>query len=368
MKKTIKTIAMLALVLGATKAIAQNVAINSTGTAPDASAMLDVSSTTKGLLIPRMTSAQRIDISSPATGLMVYQTDGTSGYYFYNGATWETFSTASSTNRFTLGSSDGDVSDWSTDLVVFARSSDSQANGLSISYDDVKESCYISSIQPSNSWKDLGLRARNTIFYNLGSTEAARITDAGYLGIGTDSPLSKLDIKGDVTLSNAGTASELHFNEPSASGSNYTSFKAQSQTGDVTYTLPSGDGTNGQVLSTNGSGALTWESTSASYIPCSSHGTNILLSTVACQYITITADITITLPEIPVTGQIIYIYGSTYNNLTDSDIDPNGTMLKDGWNDVSSTAFNIGMTLNSGIYTGFTLLYNGSNWIILSYY
>jgi len=57
-------------------------------TTPDASAKLDVSSTTKGFLPPRMTSAQRSAISSPAAGLMVYQTDGTNGLYYYNGTAW----------------------------------------------------------------------------------------------------------------------------------------------------------------------------------------------------------------------------------------------------------------------------------------
>jgi hypothetical protein len=57
-------------------------------TTPDASAQLDVSSTTKGFLPPRMTAAQRTAISSPATGLLVYQTDATAGYYFYDGTVW----------------------------------------------------------------------------------------------------------------------------------------------------------------------------------------------------------------------------------------------------------------------------------------
>ena len=55
---------------------------------PDASAIVDVTSTEKGMLIPRMTAAQRGMITSPATGLMVFQTDATAGFYFYNGTAW----------------------------------------------------------------------------------------------------------------------------------------------------------------------------------------------------------------------------------------------------------------------------------------
>ena len=64
----------------------QGVAINSDGTAPNASAMLDTKSTTKGILIPRMTAAQRAAISSPAAGLLVYQTDLPGGFYYYAGS------------------------------------------------------------------------------------------------------------------------------------------------------------------------------------------------------------------------------------------------------------------------------------------
>src|SRR5688572_22605305 len=59
------------------------------GTAtPAPSAQLDIVSTTKGLLIPRMTSAQRTGIASPAEGLLVYQTDAPAGLYLVLSGVW----------------------------------------------------------------------------------------------------------------------------------------------------------------------------------------------------------------------------------------------------------------------------------------
>jgi hypothetical protein len=69
--------------------LAQNVGINSDGSLPDNSAMLDVKSNSKGVLIPRLTQEQRGAISSPAAGLMVFQTDNTAGFYYYTGSGWE---------------------------------------------------------------------------------------------------------------------------------------------------------------------------------------------------------------------------------------------------------------------------------------
>ncbi len=54
---------------------------------PNASAALDITSTTKGLLTPRMTTTQRTAISTPAKGLLVYDTD-LNALYHYNGAAW----------------------------------------------------------------------------------------------------------------------------------------------------------------------------------------------------------------------------------------------------------------------------------------
>ncbi|WP_152558106.1 tail fiber domain-containing protein [Altibacter lentus] len=61
-------------------------------TTPDASAALDVSSTTAGVLVPRMTEAQRTSIATPATGLLVYQTNNTAGFWFYDGSAWSSLS------------------------------------------------------------------------------------------------------------------------------------------------------------------------------------------------------------------------------------------------------------------------------------
>ena len=60
---------------------------------PDASAALDITSTTKGLLMPRMTNAQRLAIASPVAGLQVFVTDFDGGsFMFYDGTKWGTLS------------------------------------------------------------------------------------------------------------------------------------------------------------------------------------------------------------------------------------------------------------------------------------
>jgi len=73
---------------------AQNVGIGTP--TPNAKAALEISATDKGLLVPRLTAAQRTAITSPPQGLMVYQTDGTAsggtqtGFWYYAGnpAAW----------------------------------------------------------------------------------------------------------------------------------------------------------------------------------------------------------------------------------------------------------------------------------------
>lgn len=102
--KKLFTLILISLTISAT---AQSVGINTDGGAAHTSAMLDVSSTTKGFLPPRMTYAQKQLINSPAVGLMVYCTDcSTYGeIQVFNGVAWTNMmgGTATATTNVTIG-------------------------------------------------------------------------------------------------------------------------------------------------------------------------------------------------------------------------------------------------------------------------
>lgn len=85
---------ILTLILTSVTNLQAQVGIASGSITPDASSMLEVQSTTKGFLAPRMTTSQKNAISSPATGLTIYQTDSTVGYYVYTGSAWTRLLTA----------------------------------------------------------------------------------------------------------------------------------------------------------------------------------------------------------------------------------------------------------------------------------
>jgi hypothetical protein len=73
------------LLLTCNFSFAQGVAVNTDGSTADPSAVLDVKSTAKGVLVPRMALSDRNLITSPAAGLLIYQTDNTPGFYYNAG-------------------------------------------------------------------------------------------------------------------------------------------------------------------------------------------------------------------------------------------------------------------------------------------
>jgi hypothetical protein len=97
---------------------AQSFSINTDGSTANASAILDVKSTAKGMLIPRMTLVNRNAIATPATGLLIYQTDNTPGFYYYDGGAWILMTTVN--NNLWRAGTFGDIYNTNTQDVGIA--------------------------------------------------------------------------------------------------------------------------------------------------------------------------------------------------------------------------------------------------------
>ena len=105
---------------------AQNIGIGTP--TPHTSALLEVNSTSKGILVPRMTTVQRNAIASPAQGLLVYDTNA-KGFMFYNGTAWESIGGAVAGGVFTV--TNGQVHNTgniSSDNFIFGRTGLPQSN------------------------------------------------------------------------------------------------------------------------------------------------------------------------------------------------------------------------------------------------
>lgn len=148
--KTLRLILTITLSLSYSYTLhAQSFSINTDGSEADTSAMLDIKSITKGLLVPRMTKPQRNAIYQPATGLMIYQTGPDSaGFHYYNGSSWNWFATATSS--------------WNT----------TGNAGISAAT------------------QFLGTTDNNPLVFRTGNTERMRLTTNNELGIGTTTPNS----------------------------------------------------------------------------------------------------------------------------------------------------------------------------------
>jgi hypothetical protein len=204
----------------------QGVAINTDGSTPDINAILDVKSTTKGLLLPRMTTAQRNAISNPAGGLIIYDTDRQRIYQsdegtwrpILNGLYWN----RSSAGKFTYNTEDSigigtatpdeklelrngnmllsqDVNN-SFNYIKFNNSIPSsdgytKNQGLSFSIGGVSKA-RIAHVAASNNGRQLRFSVQNDLGANMA------ITDEGQVGINTEFPHAVLDIRGNNVSGN----------------------------------------------------------------------------------------------------------------------------------------------------------------------
>jgi hypothetical protein len=95
-----KSILILLAITSTFYSFAQN-SVGIGTSSPNSSAALDITSTTKGLLIPRMTGVQKNAIASPATGLLVFDTDS-KAIWTYDGAAWKNLNASSGGGNFSL--------------------------------------------------------------------------------------------------------------------------------------------------------------------------------------------------------------------------------------------------------------------------
>jgi hypothetical protein len=171
-------------------------------TTPDPSAQLDVSATNKGFLPPRMTASQRNNIPSPAAGLMVYQTDGTSGLYYYNGTAWIYIINSTTNVVSVVNGGTGTTTSTGTGSVVlntspsFTTPSLGAASATSIVVPTITGGTGTTQTLTFKPTSGNGTTGADHIFQvgNNGGTEAMRILNNGKVGIGNNSPGATLEI------------------------------------------------------------------------------------------------------------------------------------------------------------------------------
>lgn len=190
-------VAALLVIAGmAADARAQGVGINATGAAADTSALLDLASTSKGLLVPRMTAAQRGAIPLPAMGLLVYQTDAPAGLYYNTGT-----SVAPNWLRITDAGSGATGNPWllNGNIVYYlngfvALGTNAPSSRLTVIDDNTGLR-----VQTNNAGSSLASFGGSGVFrVDSPGVIGGRLTllENGNLGVGVTSPATRLDVAG----------------------------------------------------------------------------------------------------------------------------------------------------------------------------
>jgi hypothetical protein len=152
------------------------VAINYDGSEPDASAILDIKSTDKGILIPRMTTTQQNNISSPAEGLLIYNTT-TSSFWFFDGSVWQEQEVVNNLSTIQDNGANTQVAINSSDVISLSK-----VGGSSFSLKKNAQDFF--TLEPSMNRTVIGqnaaINSNNSVFgYNASSTTLQNMTAFG---------------------------------------------------------------------------------------------------------------------------------------------------------------------------------------------
>lgn len=243
------------------------------GSSLDATAALQVDSTTKGILFPRMTTTERDAISTPPDGLTLYNTTTDKFTVRANGAWAELASGASYTDeeaQDAVGNIlvDGTTIDFTYSDATPSITAEVASNSISNTYltsgtggiykgSGTIAAGAVATVTASSLFKVNYSTANPAIQVDDADNSTTIFSDSGAVYAYVND--STIDLRSDIIKLGGGTsAAELRFLEPSGSGSNYTAFKAQAQASDITYTLPA---TNADGYMKNTSGTLSWDST-----------------------------------------------------------------------------------------------------------
>ena len=236
-------LAVMAVFFASTYLSAQTNTFPSTGSAgigtvvPTASSLLEMVSTSKGLLIPRMTTTQRNAIATPATGLLIYLTDGTKGFYYYSGTAWAAVGSTTSANKA--------LSNLSATTSVSQSLLPGVANSVDLG-------------SATKTWKDVyasGYIAGNA-FVKTGGTSSQYLMADGSISTGP-SLANYMDLTNNQTISGVKTFS----NNALFAGNVGIATTSPDATLHISGNVKIADGTqgNGKVLTSDSNGKASWQ-------------------------------------------------------------------------------------------------------------